>query len=80
MNPNLTRRLPIILSTHAGAGHGDEGIRRLETLFAAYGIEAEIHRADSGEEIIAATHRALASISAPHPGLLPKGEKGLTGK
>lgn len=61
MNDNSTHSLPVILSTGAGRGHGEEGIRQLQELFARHGIAVEIHPCNGGEEITAATQRALRS-------------------
>ena len=51
----------VILNARAGSGHEGDDRRSLEEALAANGIQATIHAVSAGQDIVAATRKALAA-------------------
>ena len=54
-------RVPVIVNTAAGWGHGEKTYNEVRRLFALHGIEADILTAEDGSELAARTREALRS-------------------
>ncbi|MBC7455646.1 MAG: sphingosine kinase [Massilia sp.] len=58
------KRITVILNGSAGAGHDTQAVNDLRQKFSLHGCQADITLAGSGEDIIAAAHKALADGAA----------------